>query len=61
MLMSKPKLLDQVRAIARLKHLSLKTEQAYVNYIRRFIVMPQLCAEDHNRHVPPLVPRARAA
>ncbi len=38
MLMSKPKLLDQVRAIARLKHLSLKTEQAYVNYIRRFIL-----------------------
>ena len=35
--MSSPKLLDQVRMVARLKHFSLRTEQAYVGWIRRFI------------------------
>jgi integron integrase len=35
--MSAPKLLDQVRIVARLKHLSLKTEKAYVQHIKRFI------------------------
>jgi integrase len=36
---SKPsKFLDEVRTVARLKHYSLKTEQAYVNWIRRFIL-----------------------
>lgn len=35
--MSEPKLLDRVRAIARLKHLSYKTEKSYVNYIKRYI------------------------
>ncbi len=35
--MSAPKLLDQVRTVARLKHLSLKTEKAYVQHIKRFI------------------------
>jgi integron integrase len=33
-----PKLLDQVRAITRMKHYSLRTEQAYTDWIRRFIV-----------------------
>jgi len=28
--MAAPKLLDQVRMVARLRHLSLKTEKAYV-------------------------------
>jgi len=36
--MSKPKLLDEVRNVARLKHLSLSTEKSYVNYIRRYIL-----------------------
>ncbi len=36
--MSSPKLLDQVRTVARLKHFSLRTEQAYVGWIRRFIL-----------------------
>lgn len=31
-------LLDQVRAVARLKHLSLRTEEAYVRIIKRFIL-----------------------
>jgi integron integrase len=30
-------LLDQVRIVARLKHFSLKTEQAYLHWIKRFI------------------------
>lgn len=36
--MDKPKLMDQVRAVARLRHLSLRTEQAYSDWIRRFIL-----------------------
>ena len=34
----KPKLLDQVRQTCRLRHLSLRTEQAYVNWIKRFVL-----------------------
>jgi integron integrase len=33
----KPRLLDEVRAVARMRHLSIRTEQAYVQWIRRFI------------------------
>ena len=33
----KPKLLDQVRAAIRVRHYSLRTEEAYVNWIKRFI------------------------
>ncbi|MEP6741071.1 MAG: integron integrase [bacterium] len=36
--MSSSKLLDQVRTSARLRHLSFRTEQAYVQQIRRFIL-----------------------
>jgi hypothetical protein len=32
------KLLDQVRETARLKHLSLRTEEAYVQWIKHFIL-----------------------
>jgi site-specific recombinase XerD len=34
----KPKLLDQVRDVVRRKHYSIRTEQAYVDWIRRFIL-----------------------
>lgn len=34
----KPRLLDQVRGRLRAKHYSLRTEQAYVAWVRRFIV-----------------------
>jgi len=34
----KSKLLDQVREEIRLKHYSLRTEQAYIDWIKRFIV-----------------------
>ncbi len=36
-LTAKPKLLDTVRTLMRLKHLSLRTEEAYVAWIKRFI------------------------
>jgi integron integrase len=36
--MDKPKLLDRVHAVARLRHLSLGTERAYSDWIRRFIL-----------------------
>ncbi len=35
---SKPKLLDQVRDAIRVKHYSFRTEQAYTDWIRRFIL-----------------------
>jgi hypothetical protein len=39
-----PKLLDQVRDIIRLKHYSIRTERAYVDWIKRFILF------HHKRH-----------
>jgi site-specific recombinase XerD len=35
---AQPKLLDQVRGKIRVKHYSLRTEQAYVDWIKRFII-----------------------
>jgi site-specific recombinase XerD len=35
---NKPKLLDQVRNVIRVKHYSIRTEQAYVDWIKRFIL-----------------------
>jgi integron integrase len=40
-----PKLLDQAREVARLKHLSPRTEKAYVQWIKRFILF-------HNKRHP---------
>ncbi len=34
----KPKLLDQLSGVMRLKHYSLKTEKLYVHWGRRFIL-----------------------
>ena len=39
-----PRLLDQVRDLIRLKHYSIRTEQAYLGWIRRFILF------HHKRH-----------
>lgn len=36
--MNQPKLLNRVRAVARVRHLSLRTEEAYCDWIRRFIL-----------------------
>jgi integron integrase len=44
MTMNKPKLLEQMRSVARLRHLSLRTEEAYSEWIRRFILF------HHKRH-----------
>ena len=33
----KPKLLNQVRQVIRIKHNSLRTEESYINWIKRFI------------------------
>jgi len=38
---NKPKLLDQVREKLRVKHYSIRTEQAYVDWIKRFIFFHQ--------------------
>ena len=40
-----PKLLDQVRSLIRLKHYSIRTEQAYLHWIRQFILF-------HNKRHP---------
>jgi integron integrase len=34
----KPKLLDRVRSDVRVKHYSIRTEKAYIDWIRRFIL-----------------------
>lgn len=39
--MPERKLLDQVRDVARLRHLSLRTEHAYVTWIKRYIFFHQ--------------------
>ena len=33
----KPKLLDQMKSIMRMKHYSLQTEKSYVQWVRRYI------------------------
>jgi site-specific recombinase XerD len=43
--MHPPKLLDQVRAAIRLKHYSIRTEEAYVQWIKRFVLF-------HNKRHP---------
>ncbi len=36
--MSKPKLLDQIRETIKLKHFSIRTEETYIHWIKRFII-----------------------
>jgi hypothetical protein len=38
---AKPRLLDQVREKLRYRHYSLRTERAYMDWIRRFILFHQ--------------------
>jgi len=38
---AQPKLLDRVRAAIRARHYSIRTEEAYVGWIRRFILFHQ--------------------
>jgi len=37
--LGKPKLLDQVRTVLRLQHYSRRTEEGYVDWIRRFFFL----------------------
>jgi Phage integrase, N-terminal SAM-like domain len=39
----KKKLLDQVRDALRLKHYSYRTEETYIQWIRRYIPMKWAC------------------
>ena len=43
--MSQPKLVDRVREVIRVKHYSLRTEEAYWHWIKRFILF-------HNKRHP---------
>ncbi len=44
--MAAPRLLDQVRERIRVKHYSLRTEDAYLHWIRRFIFFHGKCHPD---------------
>jgi hypothetical protein len=50
---AKPKLFDQLRHAVRAMHYSLKTEEAYVHWARRYMF--------HNKRHPVQAPRAAAA
>src|SRR4029079_18136779 len=50
--MSEPKLLEQVRFTLRRRHYSIRTEQAYLGWIRQYIIFhkkrhPQQLSEGH--------------
>ncbi len=45
----KIKLLDQVRETARLKHLSLRTEEAYVQWIKRYVLFHKKASDGVRR------------
>ena len=54
---AKPKFLEQVRTILRTRHYSLRTEEAYLGWIRRFIIFhgkrhPEGMARISFAHVP---------
>jgi hypothetical protein len=38
--MPTPRLLDQVRSALRVRHYSLRTEEAYLQWIKRYIFIP---------------------
>ncbi len=50
----KPKLLDQVRQLMRLRHYSLRTEEAYLGWIKRYILFhgKRHPGELDEKHVP---------
>lgn len=39
--MVKQILLNQVRHVIRLKHYSIRTEEAYINWVKRYILFPR--------------------
>jgi len=42
----KPRLLDRVRDVIRLKHYSLATERAYCDWIRRYVLFHHMQSEE---------------
>ena len=50
---SKPRLIDQVREVIRCKHYSIRTEQAYIDWIRRYIFFHDKQHPEHltERHI----------
>ena len=57
MVMIKPGLLEQVRSVVRLRHLSLRTEEAYSDWIKCFILFhrkrhPSEMGADHLQAIP---------
>ena len=44
----KAKLLDQVREVIRVKHYSIRTEEAYVQWVKRFIFFSRKEASERN-------------
>ena len=36
-----PRLLEQVRSVVRLKHYSLRTEEAYLHWVKEYILFNQ--------------------
>jgi integrase len=53
----KKKLLDQVREVMRLKHYSIRTEQTYISWIRRYLIFHR----DHPHLDPTLSPPSEGA
>lgn len=64
---SKPKLLDQIRQLMRLRHYSLRTEEAYIGWIRRYILFHgkrhprDLAEEDIGKFLSDLAVKGRVA
>ncbi len=46
--LSKPRLIDQVREVIRCKHYSIRTERAYIDWIRRYIFFHD---KQHPKHL----------
>jgi integrase len=46
-----PKLMERVRGEIRSRHYSRRTEDAYVHWIRRYIVFPDVVCEPLRRHL----------
>ena len=51
----KPKLLDRVRWHLRLKHYAIRTEQVYVDWIRRYILFHRKRHPEEMGHVKALL------
>jgi hypothetical protein len=48
----RPRLLDQVRDVIRLKHYSIRTEQSYIHWIKRFTLFYESMAHEPRIHQP---------